>query len=96
MNDVDLKLVVFSSFLGAVRDGVRAIAYDYSGDLISIYGYMNRQPDEDDYDAIDIAVTEIMASCPQFSRQKIEFVKTDDPVGKLNSYKGWVFVRYEN
>ncbi|ABE34668.1 hypothetical protein [Paraburkholderia xenovorans] len=68
MSEADLKLIILTSFLGAIKEGVRAIAYDYSGDLISIYGYFSRDPNDDDYDAIDVAVTEIMASCPQFQR----------------------------
>jgi hypothetical protein len=45
---------------------------------------------------IDAAITEIMASCQRFTRQNIDLIKTDEPIGKLRSYKGWVFVRYEN
>ena len=95
MREANIKLILFSSFLGAIREGVRAIAYDYYDDLISIYGYMSRDPDGEDYDVIDFAITEVMASCPQFSRQKIELVKTEESVGKLDPHKGWIFVRYE-
>lgn len=42
------------------------------------------------------AVTEIIASYPQFNRQKIELTRSNESIGILNPYKGWVFVRCEN
>lgn len=95
MNNSDLKLAVFISLLGAVVKDMRAIAYDYSETSISIYGYLDREPEENDYNVIDIAITEIMASYPNFLYQNIKLIKSDDPIGKLESYKGWVFARYE-
>ncbi|OMG71368.1 hypothetical protein [Burkholderia ubonensis] len=95
MNENDFKLIVFSSFLGAIRNGVRAIAYDRCGSTISIHGYLDRTPDDEDYGVVNMAISEIMASCPSLTRQKIELLGTDEPIGRLNSYKGWVFVRHE-
>ncbi|KVT95290.1 hypothetical protein WK59_29875 [Burkholderia ubonensis] len=95
MNETDFKLIVFSSFLGAIRNGVRAIAYDHSGSTISIYVYLDRTPDDEDYEVVSVAISEIMASCPSLTRQKIELLGTDESIGRSNSYKGWVFVRHE-
>ncbi|VWC35791.1 hypothetical protein BLA6993_06709 [Burkholderia lata] len=95
MNEVDVKWVVFSSFVGSVREGVRAIAYDFDADLIEIYVYLAREPDEEDGEVVDAVIAEIMASCPQFNRQKMEISKSSEPIGKLRSYKGWIFARYE-
>ncbi|MFL9911146.1 hypothetical protein [Paraburkholderia sp. RL17-337-BIB-A] len=96
MKDVDFKLIIFTSFLGAVREGVRAIAYECSSDLITIYGYLDRNPEDEDYEVMDGAVTEIMASYPKLTQQNIVLEKTDDPIGKLHPYSGWVFVRHED
>ncbi|VWB48627.1 hypothetical protein BLA6863_02205 [Burkholderia lata] len=95
MNEVDVKRIVCSSFIGSVREGVRAIAYDFDSNLIAIYVYLAREPDEEDREVVDAAITEIMASCTQFNRQKIELSTSSDPIGKLRSYKGWIFARYE-
>lgn len=93
--EANVKWVVFSSFIGAVREGVRAIAYDFDSDLIAIYVYLARKSDEEDGQVVDAAITEIIASCPQFNRKKVEISKSSQPIGKLRSYKGWIFVRYE-
>lgn len=95
MDVKDLKLTIFNSFLGAIANNVRAIAYDFTSDTILIYGYLDEEPKEDDYEIIDNAVTEIMASCPQFLKQEITLQQSNQPFGKLNYYKGWIFCRYE-
>ncbi|WP_332604379.1 hypothetical protein [Acinetobacter sp. ESBL14] len=95
MNANNLKLVVFKSFLGAIANNVRAVAFDFNDETIFIYGYLDVEPKDEDYEIIDIAVTEIMAAYPQFLKQKIYLEKSEKPIGKLLSYKGWVFCRYE-
>ncbi|MFP1726124.1 hypothetical protein [Lonsdalea quercina] len=91
----DLKLIIFNSLLGNVNKNFRALAYDFFDKKIVIYGYLDTEPDDDDYEIIDVAVSEIMASCPDLESQEINLVKSCEPVGKLNCYKGWVFVRNE-
>jgi len=71
LNDSNLRLTIFTSFLGAIRDGVRAVAYDYSDSQISIYCYLSKNPDGNDYEAMDSAITEIMASYQNFIHQKL-------------------------
>ncbi|MDK9444809.1 hypothetical protein WCU81_20215 [Pectobacterium atrosepticum] len=90
----ELKLIIFNSLLGNVNENVRALAYDFFDKKIIMYGYLDTEPDDDEI--IDVAVSEIMASCPELENQEINLVKSCEPVGKLNSYKGWVFVRYES
>lgn len=95
MNDSDLRLTIFISFLGAIGKDIRALAYDYTNNTFNIYGYLDREPIDADYETIDIAVSEIMASYPHFQYQNIKLVKSNDPIGKLASYKGWIFIRHE-
>lgn len=95
MKEAEIKWIVFSSFIGAIREGVRAVAYDHDSDLISIYVYLAREPDVEDEEVVGVAITEIMASCPQFSRQRMEIYENREPIGRLKSYRGWVFVRCE-
>ncbi|OTG79761.1 hypothetical protein B9T33_10955 [Acinetobacter sp. ANC 5054] len=95
MDATNLKLIIFNSFLGAIANNIRAIAYDFTSDTILIYGYLDVVPEEDDFEIIDNAVTEIMSSCPEFLKQEINLKQSNQPFGKLNSYKGWVFCRYE-
>lgn len=95
MRPNELKLIIFESFLGAITAEVRAIAYDYNEDTIIIHGYFDSLPNENDYEIIDIAVTEIMASCPFFTKQQIHLSQSGEPIGNLSYYKGWIFLRYE-
>ncbi|MFD2909208.1 hypothetical protein ACFSX9_10755 [Flavobacterium ardleyense] len=95
MNKDNLLQVLHTSFLGAIASNVRAIAFDYNIDTISIYTYIDKNPEEEDYEIIDMAITEVMASLPSILYQKIEIVETHEPIGKLKSYNGWIFVRYE-
>ena len=55
---------MISAFLGAITPHVRAIAYDYTEGTIVIYGYLDSNPTDEDYETIDIVITEIMASLP--------------------------------
>ena len=96
MNVQNLKLIVHNAFLGAIEKDVRAIAFDYiNNNTIVIYVYIDRKPYSEDYEIIDMAVTEIMAAIPNILYQKIEILETKEPIGKLKSYKGWIFIRYE-
>ena len=89
------KLALHSALLGAIDVDVRAIAYNYINYRIELYVYLDRVPKDNDYEIIDIAISEIMASVPEILSQKIEIIEEHKPIGKINSYQGWLFVRYE-
>ena len=91
----ELKLIIFNSLLGNINKNVRALAYDVVDKKIILYGYLETDPDDYDYEIIDIAVSEIMASYPELESQEINLIKSYEPIGKLSFYQGWVFVRNE-
>ena len=95
MNIENLKLTIFTAFLGNIERNIRALAYDFTDSKMTIYGYLDNEPDEDDYESIDIAITEIISSYSNFTSQNIILTKSQEPVGKLPFYKGWIFVRKE-
>ncbi|WP_254050365.1 hypothetical protein [Myroides sp. N17-2] len=74
---------------------MRAIAYDYTEDTIVIYGYLDSIPTDEDYETIDIAITEIMASLPNILFQEIVLTNTTALVSELKHYKGWFYIRKE-
>jgi hypothetical protein len=92
----DIKLNIYHSFIGHIDKDVRAIAYKYYKNKIEIYVYLDRKPNENDYEIIDMAITEIMATDPTIKEQKIEIIETHETISKLNFYDGWLFCRYEN
>lgn len=95
MNIEHLKLTIFSALLGNVGKNVRALAYDFTDTKIIVYGYLDNKPCDDDYESIDIIITEIMSSCPDFTEQDIILTEFHQPVEGLPSYKGLIFVRKE-
>ncbi|SMC27271.1 hypothetical protein SAMN02745857_02779 [Andreprevotia lacus DSM 23236] len=95
MNDAGFRLILFTAFLGAVREGVRAIAYACDGHTLAIHVYLARAPEPDDHEVVDIAITEVMAACPQIMQQDIVLQHTMAPIGRLPAHQGWIFVRSE-
>ena len=90
-----LKLSIFEAFIGHICEDVRAIAFDVHDSTILIYVYLERIQNDEDYEIVDMAVTEILASNPQFLKQEIVFQETTQPFNTLNSYRGWIFRKYE-
>lgn len=95
MSVSNLRLTIFEAFLGAINEGLRAISFDYYEKKIVIYVYYDREPNDKDYEIIDIAVTEILASNPQFQNQEIILKYSIEARSQLDCHKGWVFLRYE-
>jgi hypothetical protein len=95
MNVENLKLTIFTAFLGNIGKNIRALAYDFTNSKIVIYGYLDKEPSGDDYESIDIAITEITSSYSNFISQDIILIESHDLIGKLPFYKGWIFVRKE-
>lgn len=95
MKNQDILLAMIPAFFGVVDNYFRAIAYNYTEDTISIYVYLSTVPTEDDYESIDSAITEIMASLPLLKYQHIEIIQDLRPIRELNTYKGWFYVKKE-
>lgn len=95
MEIYQLKSALHSALLGAIDVDVRAIAYNYVNHRIELYVYLDRTPKDYDYEIINIVISELMASVPEILSQKIEITEEHKPIGELNPYQGWLFVRYE-
>ncbi|MGL4584837.1 MAG: hypothetical protein ACRCVU_17855 [Flavobacterium sp.] len=95
MTHSDLLLSMIPAFLGAIAPKNAGISYDYTEDTITIYGYLDSIPTDEDYETIDIVITEIMASLPNILFQKIVLTNTTALVSELKHYKGWFYIRKE-
>lgn len=84
------------AFLGAICNKIRLIAFDTAEHLLTLYVYTDSHLSEHEYQAISIAVTEILADFPNFLNERIEIIKTDDNILSLNCYKQCFFMRFEN
>ncbi|MDR3323055.1 MAG: hypothetical protein LBS89_02490 [Zoogloeaceae bacterium] len=91
----EFAFIAFHAFLGYIDEGVRAIAYEYSGPRIAIYGYLTRAPMPEDYEIIDYAITEIMASCPEILAQEIILTPSIGRFKPLKAHDVWIFRRNE-
>ncbi|MBC1340075.1 hypothetical protein IA938_01555 [Listeria welshimeri] len=91
----NLKFTIYTAFLGNIGKNIRALAYDFTESEIIIYGYLDCTPNDMDYESIDMAITEIISSYPNFTSQNIILSESYEPIGKLPFYKGWIFARKE-
>ncbi|MDR0229957.1 MAG: hypothetical protein LBI72_12980 [Flavobacteriaceae bacterium] len=93
MKQEDVLLAMIPAFFGVIDTHIRAIAYDYTEDTIALYVYLSSIPTEDDYEAVDISITEIMASLSNLKYQHITITQDLRPISELNAYKGWFYVK---
>lgn len=85
-----------TAFLGAICNKVRLIAFDMTEELFTLYVYIDSPLTDDEYEAIDSAVTDVLADFPNFLYEKIYIIENNDDILSLNIYKGCFFMRFEN
>jgi len=84
MRKQEIILSMQMAFLGAICNKVRLIAFDMTEELFT------------EYEAIDSAVTDVLADFPNFLYEKICIIENNDNILLLNRYKGCFFMRFEN
>lgn len=80
---------------GMIYPEIRAIAVGYEGTKkLKVIYYMDREPNEDDYENISEVTTEI---CADIDFQEVEelCIYTDEPFSKLDNLVSWVYMRKE-
>lgn len=100
MNDIEFRrkvlLSVQRALLGHIYPAVRAVAIGYSGmEKLTLIYYLDRVPNEDDYEIISIVVTEIIADI-EFKDQEEKCIFSTEPISKLDNLMNWVYVRKED
>ena len=96
INKQQIILSMQMAFLGAICNKIRLIAFDMTESLFTLYVYIDSSLSENEYGAIDSAVTDVLADFPNFLNEKIEVIETNDHISSLNFYKGCFFMRFEN
>lgn len=69
MKKKEIILSMQTAFLGAICKKVRLIAFDMTEELFTLYVYIDSPLTDDEYEAIDSAVTDVLADF-QFSIEK--------------------------
>ena len=96
MKKQEIILSMQMAFLGAICNKVRLIAFDMTEELFTLYVYIDSPLTDDEYEAIDRAVTDVLADFPNFLYEKIYIIENNDNILSLNIYKGCFFMRFEN
>ena len=66
MKKQEIILSMQMAFLGAICNKVRLIAFDMTEELFALYVYIDSPLTDDEYEAIDCAVTDVLADFPNF------------------------------
>ena len=108
MKKQEIILSMQMAFLGAICNKVRLIAFDMTEETFALYVYIDSPLTDDEYEAIDVAVTDVLADFPNFLYEtkykfliiflyeKIYIIENNDNILSLNIYKGCFFMRFEN
>ncbi len=92
---VKILLSAQRALLGMIYPSIRAIAVDFEGirKLKMIY-YLDREPNEDDYENISEVTTEIFADINFLEVEEL-CIFSKEPFNNLDHLKAWVYMRKE-
>jgi hypothetical protein len=91
----DILLSMQRALLGMVYPSIRAIAVGfYELVNLKIIFYLDREPNETDYEIISEVATEVCADINFMGVEEICVFSTE-PIAKLDSLIAWVYVRKE-
>ncbi|WP_291721668.1 hypothetical protein [Bernardetia sp.] len=93
METQEIMAAYQKGFLGAVNDNVVAIAFDYDEGNLFTYVYLKTIPTDEDFEIVDIAVTETIAHLPKITYEKIYLEKKCQGF-RMREHQGWFFMRY--
>ena len=96
MKKQEIILSMQMAFLAAICNKVRLIAFDMTEELFTLYVYIYSPLTDDEYEAIDSAVTDVLADFPNFLHEKIYIIESNDNILSLNMHKGCFYMRFEN
>ena len=99
MNEAQLRINVLISIQqalwGMIYPSIRAIAVGFKGgQKLTVMYYLDREPNEDDYENISEVTTEILADI-NFSEVEELCKYTDEQINCLNNFDSWVYIRQE-
>ncbi len=93
-----LRVCFQRALLGSVYPSIRKIAASLSDEKeLFVKYYLDREPNEDDYENIEVLLTELssFSTRDQIKTARSECVYSTEPLGKLDSLQGTVYSRKE-
>ena len=97
-----MELISFLHYLILYETGTKneesryEITYEYVDYKIIIYATTELAPSDEDYEGIDIAITELMSSHPDIKEQNINIEKFNGIIGEISPHSGFIFLRKLN
>jgi hypothetical protein len=80
---------------GMIYPEIRAIAVGFTDIELRVIYYLDREPNEDDFESISEVTGEVLADI-DFKKVREECIFTLEPFSKLNNLESWVYIRKEN
>lgn len=91
----DLLISIQRALWGMIYPCIRSIAVGFDGlEKLKIIFYLDREPDEDDYEIISEVAGEVCADL-HFSEVEEKCIYTNEPFSKLDNLTTWVYMRKE-
>ncbi len=81
---------------GMIYPSIRAIAVGFEGlKKLKVIYYLDRQPNDTDYESISDVAAEICADMDFISEVEELCIYTEEPLIKLDNLESWVYIRYK-
>lgn len=81
---------------GMIYPSIRAIAVGFEGTKkLKVVYYLDREPNEDDYDNISDVTGEVCADV-DFTEVEEKCIFTLEPISQLDNLESWIYIRKEN
>ncbi len=90
----DFFNVMRVAFLGKIYPNIRAIAFKYQPECLTLRYYFEREVTDFDKEQAEITATEIEAMM-RLDKFEIEFIHSTEPSKNLDCLNGWLYFRYE-
>jgi hypothetical protein len=91
----DLLISVQRALWGMIYPSIRSIAVGFDGlKKLKIIFYLDREPNEDDYETISEVAGEVCADI-NFAEVEEVCIYTNEPFSKLDNLMTWVYMRKE-
>lgn len=90
---------ICAALIGEIYPEIRAIAIKFSEEHeLLIRYYLDREPTEDDYDSVDMLISEVLAhtsNASEITYQKGECIFSKEHMRKLDYLDGFIYARRE-
>ena len=93
----EVLLSAQKALLGMIYPEVRAIAIGYLEKTLKLLYYLEREPNESDYEILEEVTSEIIADFPSETFDHIEEIClfSEKRMNDLENLNGWIYIRKE-